>query len=493
MGNTRLEERSMNHPFARRGAPECSNGGDSPVRVIAHPTNGGVAELSRRSSRSGEHQMGGPGVAPRVCEVAMPTSSRRQVVVEDWSFDTFPGVKRSFSTRRVPADAMFTLISGAVRPRAGDLVLAEVSRLGNHRKLETEHGRRAQMHVGDRILVAYADRYAPDQYEAHVPRTLGVTNLVASGGIAAKMISRSRDVRVATEITPVGLVGDEQGRPLNLSQFALPAMPPPLWRPPTYAVVGTSMNSGKTTTIHYLTHALAKAELRPGVAKVTGTGSGGDYWVMLDAGAHRMLDFTDVGMASTYRQPMGAVEAALTQLVGALTHDNCGVNLIEVADGIFQQETARLIESPRFHQLIDGVIFAAGDAMGAYAGVTRLRELGHDVLAVSGRLTRSPLAVREAEQAAGLPVMGIPELSDSEQAASLLELGSEAFHPWDIVSVGTSNPKSEEAEPGARADLPSYVDLTASAPAVPSDSVTAATPGQTTLELRLQSSKPIQV
>jgi hypothetical protein len=234
------------------------------------------------------------------------------------------------------------------------------------------------------------------------------------------MISRSGAVRAATDITPIGIVGDERGRPLNLSQFGLAAGPLPESRPRTITVVGTSMNSGKTTTIHYLAHALAKAGLRPGVAKVTGTGSGGDYWVMLDAGAHRMLDFTDAGLASTYRQPMPIIEQATVGLVGELTRSGCGVNLIEVADGIFQQETARLIESPLFHSLVDGVIFAAGDAMGAYAGVQRLRELGHNVLAVSGLLSRSPLAAREAHEATGLSVLGIPELSDPQLAMSLL-------------------------------------------------------------------------
>ena len=67
-------------------------------------------------------------------------------------------------------------------------------------------------------------------------------------------------------------------------------MPPPARtgtreRPRTIAVIGTSMNSGKTTTIRYLVRGMSAGGARPGTTKVTGTGSGGDYWVMLDAGA----------------------------------------------------------------------------------------------------------------------------------------------------------------------------------------------------------------
>jgi hypothetical protein len=330
------------------------------------------------------------------------------------------GAKRAFSTRRTDTTAMRTLVGGSVRPRAGDLVLARITRLGQHRKLELTDGRRATLHLDDEVLVAYGDRYAPDQFEAHVPDRLGPAHLVASGGIASTMISRSMDVRNATDISPIGLVGDALGRPINLSAFALPRRRPQGEKPPTLAVIGTSMNSGKTTTIHALVHTLARAGLKPGATKVTGTGSGGDYWVMVDAGAHVMLDFTDAGLASTYRQPMSAIDTTFLDLLGHLTAAGSGVRLVEVADGIYQRETARLIESPSFRSEVDMIIFAAGDAMGAAAGVSHLKSLGLHVVAVSGRLTKSPLAVREAQEATGLPVLGLTDLADPVVACGLL-------------------------------------------------------------------------
>ena len=104
---------------------------------------------------------------------------------------------------------------------SGDLVLAEVRRLGHHKRLELANGRRFTMHVGDLIVVSYADRYAPDQFESHVPDDLSAVQLVASGGIASKMLSRSADVRSATDIRPIGLVGDERGTVINVADFAL--------------------------------------------------------------------------------------------------------------------------------------------------------------------------------------------------------------------------------------------------------------------------------
>jgi hypothetical protein len=122
----------------------------------------------------------------------------RRITVQTLGERQLSRAKSSFAIRRVPRDAMQTVVSGMVRPRSGDVVLASVSRLGQHRRIEQPSGRRSTLHVGDEILVAYADRYAPDQFESHVPDSLGKVQLVASGGIASAALSRSLDVRAAT-------------------------------------------------------------------------------------------------------------------------------------------------------------------------------------------------------------------------------------------------------------------------------------------------------
>jgi hypothetical protein len=55
--------------------------------------------------------------------------------------------------------------------------------------------------------------------------------------------------------------------------------------------------------------------------------------------------------------------------------------------------------------LVDGIVFAAGEAMGAKAGVEMLQARGHRVLGVSGLITASPLATREAAGAVSVPVV----------------------------------------------------------------------------------------
>ena len=170
--------------------------------------------------------------------------------------------------------------------------------------------------------------------------------------------------------------------------------------------------------------ALALSGQRVGAAKVTGTGSGGDYWVMMDAGAHRTLDFTDVGLASTYRIDMAVVERKSVELIDHLADAGCQAIVVEVADGLFQHETSQLLQSELFRSRIDGVLFAARDALGAMGGFQRLRVLDLNVLAIAGTLTRSPLAIRETAAACSAPILTLEELNDPATALSLFGLES---------------------------------------------------------------------
>lgn len=320
------------------------------------------------------------------------------------------GLKTPYATRRVPTSAFVTLLGGARVPRVGDLILARVDKLGQHRHLELACGRRARLYEGDEIVLAYGNRYAPDQFEAEVPSDLGPCHMVAGGGVAARVITRHDKMRSATVVQPLGLLGDRSGRPLNLADFALDAPRTDGRRAFTVAVVGTSMNAGKTETASNLIRGFASAGLRVGAAKVTGTGAGCDVWMMVDAGAQRVLDFTDVGLPSTYLAEPREVERVMGTLLDVLYASGVDVVVFEVADGLYQRETAQLLKSQAFARAVDAVVFAAGDAMGSAGGVQSLRAMGLPVVAASGLLTASPLAMREAAHATGLEVLDLDAL-----------------------------------------------------------------------------------
>lgn len=326
--------------------------------------------------------------------------------------------KKAYTTRRVPAEDMIGLAERGVTPRAGDLVLARVERIGHHTKLELCDGRRAQLYVGDEIIVCYGNRYATDQFEARVPADLSQCDLAAAGGIAGEVGLCHERVRRPTQIAPLGILTGRDGGYLNLADYALPAADT-ADGVPVLAVVGTAMNAGKTTVAAHLVKGLAHAGYAVGAAKVTGTGAGGDRWSLLDAGAATVLDFTDFGYVSTYLQSPRIVETIFTRALAHLTAADLDLAIIEIADGLVQKETAALLGSPRFQQRVQAVVLAASDPIGALAGGRWLTAQSLPLAAISGLVTRSPLAMREVESAAGVPVVETSRLSAPAVARSV--------------------------------------------------------------------------
>lgn len=319
--------------------------------------------------------------------------------------DRLTRAKFAYTTRHVRWETIGTVVTGSGRPQPGDLVLARVTEVGWHKRLELVDGRRAALFEGDEIVLCYGNRYAPDQFEAEVPEDLAPCDLAAAGGVAARVIGQHASMALPTRLAPVGLLGDRHGRVVNLSQWALKPSMEHSNRPLTFAVVGSSMNAGKTTTAANLVLGLCRTDHKVGAAKVTGTGAGGDIWLLHDAGGTPVLDFTYAGYASTYRVPPHEIERIFVTLTSHLASAAVDSIVLEVADGLFQEETAALLTTDSFASRVDGVIFAAGDALGAAAGVEWLARHGLSVIAISGLLTCSPLAMREAHRATGLPVV----------------------------------------------------------------------------------------
>jgi hypothetical protein len=328
----------------------------------------------------------------------------------------------AFTTRRVPQGAACVILPPKGRPQVGDLVLARIDLIGHHATLQLVNGRRRQLFPGNEVIVAYGNRYASSQFEAVVPESMGPCHLVASGGIASRVRSwHERIARGPTEITPIGLLAGADGKRINLRDFTLgPVDVGRECKSTPIAVVGTSMDAGKTQTCVHLVRGLIAGGSRVGYAKVTGTGAGGDTWWLRDAGAHPVLDFTDVGLPSTYLLSPQEVEAALASLTAHVARHGVDAIVIEIADGVLQRETAALLRSPVFARLVGGIVLAAQDSMGAMAGTSLLRELPTPVLALSGLLTTAPLMVGEARAATGLPIHDRESLATASVAIGLL-------------------------------------------------------------------------
>ncbi len=340
-------------------------------------------------------------------------------------------VQFSYTTRFVSEQVSaergaYTLVAGAdVAPQAGDVVIARVSEIVNHKRIETETSRKAILYTDAIVALAYGHRYAADQFLAHVPGNLDHCHLVAAGGIAGTVTECHSKIAGPTAIEPLGLLSRD-GKIVNVIDAApfanTPVCGAPGGRPEVIAVLGTSMNSGKSTVMSCLVNGLTKAGLRVGAGKITGTGAGNDRMHYHDAGANQVVDFTDFGYGTTFRQDFDSLRSLTVNMVDVLGADN-DVVLVEIADGIYQEETARLLRDGIFQDSVDQVVFAAVDALGARTGVAELLDAGLRVACASGVMTSSPLAAREADAVLApfsVPVIGTFGLTEPETATGLM-------------------------------------------------------------------------
>lgn len=352
----------------------------------------------------------------------------------------------AFATRRVPVSTAVLLLPPVGKPETGDLILAVVDSLGQHPGLQLPSGRRMQMFPGDEIVVAYGNRYASNQFESRVPSTLGPCHLSAGGGIASRVTSWHARMKNPTQITPIGLLANDQGRRINLRDYALPILTQVNSNHlTTVAVVGTGMDSGKTQSCAYLVRGLIAAGLRVAYIKITGTGAGGDTWLLKDAGASPVLDFTDAGMSTTYLVPPSQIESSLVSLLAHTASHGVDAAVVEIADGVLQVETSALLKSEVFASLVGGLIMASQDSMGASAGVHWLKQHARPpVLGLSGLISAAPLQAREATEALGLTVYDRPALANAANAMEILaqaqrhsqtQLGTESKAASHLVNI----------------------------------------------------------
>lgn len=322
----------------------------------------------------------------------------------------------AYTTRRVNHADIAGLVMHDHAPEIGQIVLARVVQIGQHKQIELPGGRKARLYLGDYVALVFGNRYAPDQFEAVLPKDMDYCQMVAGGGLAAQEIARNAAMAPATIIQPVGLLANAAGKALTLRDYALRDLPVPErnTRPAVYVVCGTSMNAGKTHTAHEMVRGLRAMGLTVGAAKVTGTGAGNDPWRLRDCGADPVLDFTDAGYPSTYLLPLSTIEHITESLLTHIAASGVDAIVVEIADGIGQAETAALLQSPCLRDWCDAVVFAAADPIAAKAGVAWLRAHHLPIVAASGLMTAEPQIHLEASELLDVPVLGASQLAEGE-------------------------------------------------------------------------------
>ena len=338
-------------------------------------------------------------------------------VLSNLSLDLLSHAKWAFTTRRVERAAAAGLASDLGAAVAGDLLLCEIAQVGQHKKIQLTDRRNSASYPGDLVVLALGDRYAPDQFKARAAIEGPLLQLAAGGGVAGTVEAMHDFMEEPTTLRPLARLVGADRHAINLSDYALAEMAAPD-DVTVICVVGASMNSGKTTATAALAHGLSRVGYAVAGIKATGTGAFGDFNAIEDAGVP-VSDFTDVGMATTYRMPLARIEAGFETLIGHAAAGGAEICVVELADGLFQNETRALLKASRVRDRMDGLMLAVPDALSAYGGATLLGGLCLRPFALSGMVSCSPLAAAEAAEATNLPVLSREALCDPETARRL--------------------------------------------------------------------------
>ncbi len=279
----------------------------------------------------------------------------------------------------------------------GDVVAVRVkTRKSTYNQLELPTGRFSLLKQGDVVVGALGHRRALGGYAGRIPDGLATgdeLHILNLGGVLGTCTSFSPEVgapfvcEVLGQVMSFPYLGERIGLPATIGAGALPRPPRfDVQGVPVIAVMGTSMDSGKTLACASIIQELARRSLRVHGGKTTGVSLRRDILHMEDSGATRTHVFTDFGVVTTSAENAPDLARAI---LTALAEEQPDVIVLELGDGLFGDYGVDAILASRdLREAFSAVVLAATDPVGAYGGLRVLEEsYGIQATVVTGPAT----------------------------------------------------------------------------------------------------------
>lgn len=309
----------------------------------------------------------------------------------------------------------------------GVLAVRILNSKSTYDQLELPSGRFSKVKPGDVAAVALGHRKALFGYSGHLPEKVAPgdkLHLLNLGGVLGVCDGVNPDLgdpfvcEVLGQVLHFPYLAERIGVPAHINQGALPLSDAfDVKGVPVVALVGTSMNAGKTQAACSLVQAFAHRGLRVAAGKTTGVSLRRDILAMEDAGARKTLIFTDFGIVST--TPESAPRAARS-ILSALAADRPDVIVLELGDGLLGlYGVDAILSDAALRASFTAVVLAASDPVAAWGGVRLLTERhGLATAAVTGPATDNATGVGLVERQTGVP--GRNARSEPEALAEIL-------------------------------------------------------------------------
>lgn len=329
-------------------------------------------------------------------------------------------IKKTIVTKDIHQYSLNETLNDTYTPTAGDVAIFEIVTLGRHESVQGEDKRHMAIFEKDYIMATFANRYATAQYEGYVPtHPMELYDILGAGGAVGVVKSRNWSLKdlEPTKVRLIGYCCDENGKVLNTKWYHKARVPFAGIVPGNAKVilsVGSTMDSGKTTTAAVVARGLKASGKKVAFIKFTGTCYTKDKDFVYDCGADTTIDFSDFGFPSTFMCGKEELLDLYQSLLFNLSTEKPDYIVMEIADGLMQRETNFLLKSKEFMATIHSVVFSCGDSLSAFQGVEVLQQFNIAPALISGRFTMSPLLIEEVKNNSTVPVLTMEQIMTGE-------------------------------------------------------------------------------
>jgi hypothetical protein len=281
-----------------------------------------------------------------------------------------------------------------------------------YNQLELVSGRISTIKPGDVCALALGHRKALFGYSGVMPAAVRPgdrLNILNTGGVCGLVDSVNPDFgepfvcEVLGQVLHFPYLGERIGVPAHISLGALPFSDHlDVAGVPVVAVVGSSMNAGKTAAACALVQSFTHHGLRVAAAKTTGVSLRRDILAMEDSGARKTLIFTDFGVVTSSRE---TAPRAARSILTRLAEDRPDVIVLELGDGLLGlYGVDAILDDTELRATFGAVVLAASDPVAAWGGVRILAERhGLAAAVVTGPATDNAAGIRLVETQTGVP------------------------------------------------------------------------------------------
>ncbi len=286
----------------------------------------------------------------------------------------------------------------------GDEIVCEEGRLlavrilnskFTYNRIEDVNGRMIKLHKDDVLAGVLGYRMALKGYAGVVPDTLAAGDSVQVlnlGGVLGRCTAINPELGEPFEAEVLGSIlkfpriGDRVGQPARIESNGVEPSNTLDPTPPIVFVAGTSMNSGKTVAATEIVRALSHQGMQVAACKLTGVSLMRDVLAMKDAGASRILDFTDAGVVSTRGARILPVSKGLINFLAAEKPD---LIVAELGDGLLgDYGVSDILSDAEFQRAASCHIVCAPDPVAAYgAQEIYTQRFGLPIHAMAGPVT----------------------------------------------------------------------------------------------------------